>query len=127
MLMTRPDSYARDGAENAQIRHVLRLLRRPHELATSGIAIALCKAMGVDDPVEAVVMILHQLFNLRTQTGRRLYDAICLCDIDGLAAKEVANIMGLSLRQFFRYRREAVGALAAKINVLAPVHLILAS
>jgi hypothetical protein len=96
-------------------------------LAASGIAVALCKTVGVDDPVEAVLLILHQIFNLRTQTGRRLYDAICLCDVNGLAAKEVASVMGLSLRQFFRYRREAVGALAAKINALAPVHLILAS
>ena len=68
-----------------------------------------------------------QVFNLRTQTGRRLYDAICLCDVEGLAAKEVAKVMGLSLRQFFRYRREAVEALSAKINGLAPARISLAS
>jgi hypothetical protein len=125
--MTRPHSGARRGAGHAQVRHVLRLLRRPHELATSGIAIALCENFGVDDPVEAVVLMLHQIFNLRTQTGRRLYDAICLCDVDGLAAKEVAKAMGLSLRQFFRYRHEAVEAVAAKIDGLAVAPLILAS
>jgi hypothetical protein len=35
--------------------------------------------------------------------------------------------MGLSLRQFFRYRSEAVEALAAKIDGLAVAPLILAS
>ena len=114
--MTRPDNEQRFNAGPAQVRHVLRLLRRPHELATSGIAMTLCENLGVPDPVEAVVLVLHQIFNLRTATGRRLYDAIRLCDVEGLAAKEVASVMGLSLRQFFRYRREAVEALAAKIN-----------
>jgi hypothetical protein len=125
--MTRPESDARRHAEHAQVRRVLRLLRRPHELTTSGIAMSLRESLGVDDPVEAVVLLLHQIFNLRTQTGRRLYDAICLCDVEGLAAKEVAKVMGLSLRQFFRYRREAVEALSAKINGLAPARISLAS
>ena len=125
--MARHQSGTRRSAGHAQVRHVLRLLRRPHELATSAIAIALCENFGVNDPVEAVVLMLHQLFNLRTQTGRRLYDAICLCDVDGLAAKEVAKAMGLSLRQFFRYRSEAVEAVAAKVNGLSAAPLILAS
>jgi DNA-directed RNA polymerase specialized sigma24 family protein len=125
--MARHQSGTRRSAGHAQVRHVLRLLRRPHELATSAIAIALCDNFNVDDPVEAVVLMLHQIFNLRTQTGRRLYDAICLCDVEGLAAKEVAKTMGLSLRQFFRYRCEAVDAVAAKINGLAAAPLILAS
>ena len=125
--MARHQSGTRRSAGHAQVRHVLRLLRRPHELATSAIAIALCENFGVNDPVEAVVVMLHQIFNLRTQTGRRLYDAICLCDVDGLAAKEVAKAMGLSLRQFFRYRSEAVEAVAAKIDGLAVAPLILAS
>jgi len=125
--MARHQSGTRRNGGPAQVRHVLRLLRRPHELATSAIAIALCENSGVDDPVEAVLMMLHQIFNLRTQTGRRFYDAICLCDVEGLAAKEVAKAMGLSLRQFFRYRSEAVEALAAKIDGLAVAPLILAS
>jgi hypothetical protein len=125
--MARHQSDTRRTAAHAHVRHVLRLLRRPHELATSAIAIALCESFGVDNPVEAVVVMLHQIFNLRTQTGRRLYDAICLCDVDGLAAKEVAKAMGLSLRQFFRYRSEAVEAVAAKIDRLAVAPLILAS
>jgi len=125
--MTRPDSDQRLNAGPAQVRHVLRLLRRPHELASSGIAMTLCESLGVADPVEAVVLVLHQIFNLRTATGRRLYDAIRLCDVEGLAAKEVASVMGLSLRQFFRYRREAVEALAAKINGFRPDQVTLAS
>jgi DNA-directed RNA polymerase specialized sigma24 family protein len=125
--MARHQSGTRRNGGPAQVRHVLRLLRRPHELATSAIAIALCENSGVDDPVEAVLLMLHQIFNLRTQTGRRFYDAICLCDVEGLAAKEVAKTMGLSLRQFFRYRSEAVEALAAKIDGLAVAPLILAS
>jgi hypothetical protein len=127
MTMNRHQSGTRRNAGQAQVRHMLRLLRRPHELATSAIAIALCENFGVDDTVEAVVMMLHQIFNLRTQTGRRLYDAICLCDVEGLAAKEVAKAMGLSLRQFFRYRSEAVEAVSAKIDGLAVAPLILAS
>jgi hypothetical protein len=125
--MTRLDNDQRFNAGPAQVRHVLRLLRRPHELATSGIAMTLCESLGVSDPVEAVVLVLHQIFNLRTATGRRLYDAIRLCDVEGLAAKEVASVMGLSLRQFFRYRREAVEALAAKINRFRPDQVTLAS
>jgi DNA-directed RNA polymerase specialized sigma24 family protein len=125
--MVRHQSGTRRNGGPAQVRHVLRLLRRPHELATSAIALALCENFGVDDPVEAVLMMLHQIFNLRTQTGRRFYDAICLCDVEGLAAKEVAKAMGLSLRQFFRYRSEAVEALSAKIDGLAVAPLILAS
>jgi hypothetical protein len=125
--MTRLDNDQRFSAGPAQVRHVLRLLRRPHELATSGIAMTLCESLGVSDPVEAVVLMLHQIFNLRTATGRRLYDAIRLCDVEGLAAKEVASVMGLSLRQFFRYRREAVEALAAKINRFRPDQVTLAS
>ena len=125
--MTRTHIDQRFNAGPAQVRHVLRLLRRPHELTTSGIAMILCENLGVPDPVEAVVLVLHQIFNLRTATGRRLYDAIRLCDVEGLAAKEVASEMGLSLRQFFRYRREAVEALAAKINAFRPDREILAS
>jgi DNA-directed RNA polymerase specialized sigma24 family protein len=127
MSMLRHESGTRHSATHAQVRHVLRLLRRPHELASSGIALALCESLDVGDPVEAVVLALHQIFNLRTQTGRRLYDAIRLCDVEGLAAKEVANVMGLSLRQFFRYRREAVEALAVRINGLTPARITLAS
>ncbi|HKW45034.1 MAG TPA: hypothetical protein VJN22_05195 [Candidatus Eremiobacteraceae bacterium] len=125
--MNRPDFDDRSRGGQDDVRHVLRLLRRPHELTTSTIAMVVCESVGVEDPVEAVESLLRQIFNLRTQTGRRLYDSIRLCDVDGLAAKEVANVMGLSLRQFFRYRREAVNALADKIKRLAHIHISLAS
>ena len=104
------------GATQAELRRVLRLLRRPHELVHNAMALALCDHFRVDDSVQAVITLLHHVFNLRTPTGRRFFESIRLTDVDGLTAKESAKILGLSLRQFFRYRSEAISALAATIE-----------
>lgn len=98
---------------------MLRGLRRPHRLETEPLARFLCHAYGIPRPYDACVHTIRHALLDKGLVGKRLYDLIRICDIDAASTiAGTASEMGLSPRQFFRYRREAVVALAAHANAL---------
>ncbi|MDP9023892.1 MAG: hypothetical protein M3N13_00770, partial [Candidatus Eremiobacteraeota bacterium] len=110
-----PDSWG-----ERHVRGVLQALKRPHLLGTEPLALFLCESFGRDDPYEAVLALIQRTFSDRGHIGKRLYDVIYRCDIDA-SNKRLASAseMNVSLRQFFRYRHEAIRALTAQANALA--------
>jgi hypothetical protein len=94
----------------AGVRALLRCVKRPHVLATFPCMQQICAATGVGDPARAAMTLVDSAFNLETPHGRRLRESIVRCDVDGATTQEAAYAMGLSVRQFFRYRAEAMAA-----------------
>ncbi len=102
-----------------EVRRLLRGLRRPHTLAMEPLARFLCDAYAVESPYDATLRFITDTFVNGGLVGKRLYELIQTCDVQAnetLVA--AASEMGVSPRQFFRYRREAVVALAAHANRL---------
>jgi hypothetical protein len=106
-----------------EVRRLLRGLRRPHTLEMEPLAKFLCDAYGVERPYDACLHFVHETFVNKGLIGKRLYYLIRTCDVEAnetlLAA---ASDMGVSPRQFFRYRREAIVALVAHANQLGLAH-----
>jgi hypothetical protein len=95
----------------ADVRNLLRCVKRPHVLARKPLAAAICGLIGVDEPANALIALVDASFNLATPHGRRLREAIVHCDVNGATTQEAADAMCLSPRQFFRYRAEAIAAI----------------
>lgn len=94
----------------AEVRALLRCVKRPHVLAAFPCIGKICAATGVDDPARATRALVDSAFNLETPHGRRLRESIIRCDVEGATTQEAAHAMYLSPRQFFRYRAEAMAA-----------------
>ncbi len=106
-----------------EVRRLLRGLRRPHTLEMEPLAQFLCDAYGIDRPYEASVQFVCDTFVDKGLVGKRLYDLVHTCDIEASETLlGAASEMGVSPRQFFRYRREAIVALAAHANNLGLAH-----
>ncbi|MDQ6780398.1 MAG: hypothetical protein M3Z37_04490, partial [Candidatus Eremiobacteraeota bacterium] len=99
---------------DADVRKLLRLLRRPHLLERERLAILLRQAAGTATAREALLGVIDQIFGA-SHEGRRLHEIIQRCDMRGEKGRAAAAAMSLSLRQFFRYRVEAIQALASAI------------
>ncbi len=110
---------ARGGSCDArEVRRLLRGLRRPHVLENEPLVQFLCETYNANLH-DALQALLKQTFSAKGSVGIRLMQLIQRCDIDAsLSQAETASRMSISARQFFRYRREAVDALAAQINHL---------
>ncbi|HZT11532.1 MAG TPA: hypothetical protein VFA29_01885 [Candidatus Baltobacteraceae bacterium] len=100
------------------LRRLLRLLHRPYALDAEPLARALCDLYGLRRSYDAVIRLVKDTLIARGVIGKRLYDLIELADIRGKTQMETAQIMGLSIRQFYRYRREAVKALTQYVRAL---------
>jgi hypothetical protein len=94
----------------ADVRALLRCVKRPHVLAASPYIEQICAATGAGDPARAALALVDSAFNLETPHGRRLRESIIRCDVEGATTQEAADAMFLSVRQFFRYRAEAMSA-----------------
>jgi hypothetical protein len=83
----------------------------------------LCDVYAVESPYDASLRLIGDTFVNGGLVGKRLFELIQTCDVEAnetLVA--AASEMGVSPRQFFRYRREAIVALAAHANRLGGVH-----
>jgi hypothetical protein len=102
---------------------MLRGLRRPHRLETEPLARFLCHAYGIERPYDACVRLIGDALLDKGLVGKRLYELIQVCDLDANdTLVGTASAMGISPRQFFRYRREAIVALAKHANALGAAH-----
>ncbi|MBV9270639.1 MAG: hypothetical protein JO165_06065, partial [Candidatus Eremiobacteraeota bacterium] len=100
-----------------EVRRLLNSLRRPELLADDSLAQMLCRVTGTQTAFEAVRVLSDVAFRGQGATGRRLATLVTLCDLEGrLSHSGVASEMGLSMRQFFRYRARAVQLLAHEIR-----------
>lgn len=100
---------------DADVRKLLRLLRRPHLLEKERLAILLRQAVGCENAREALATVIDQTFG-SSYDDQRLREIVQRCDVRGEKARFAAAAMHLSLRQFFRYRVEAIGAVASQIG-----------
>jgi hypothetical protein len=101
---------------NREVRLLLRLLRRPHALEREPLAIMLREAMHAASAFKAVVVAIDAAFDTSTPGGRLLKEVIRRCDIDCQTTAAAAIAMNLSIRQFFRYRTDAIEAVAQSIG-----------
>jgi len=106
-----------------EVRRLLRGLRRPHTLAMEPLARFLCDIYAIENPYDSSLRFIADTFVNGGLVGKRLFELIQTCDVQAnetLVA--AASEMGVSPRQFFRYRREAIVALAAHANRLGRPH-----
>jgi hypothetical protein len=101
---------------NREIRLLLRLLRRPHALEREPLAIMLREATHAESAHKAVIAAVDSAFDPVTSSGRLLKEIIRRCDIDCETTAAAAAAMNLSVRQFFRYRTDAVEAIAQSVG-----------
>ncbi|HKW44418.1 MAG TPA: hypothetical protein VJN22_02100 [Candidatus Eremiobacteraceae bacterium] len=101
---------------NREIRLLLKLLRRPHALEREALAIMLREALHAENAHSAVMMAIDSAFDTATSNGRLLKEIIQRCDIDGQTTGAAAADVHLSLRQFFRYRTDAIEAIAQSVG-----------
>ena len=111
------EPHVSESWSEREVRRLLNSLRRPELLADDSLAQMLCRVTGTQTAFEAVRVLADAAFRGQGATGRRLATLITLCDLEGrLSHSGVAAEMGLSMRQFFRYRARAVQLLAHEIR-----------
>jgi hypothetical protein len=77
----------------------------------------LCDIYSVENPYDASLRFIAETFVNGGLVGKRLFELIQTCDVQASETLvAAASEMGVSPRQFFRYRREAIVALAAHAN-----------
>lgn len=101
----------------ADVRRLLRLLRRPYLLEGEPLALRARKALGTASCRDALLMLVDRTFGDIRDT-QRFREIVLRCDVEGQKAREAAAGMHLSVRQFFRYRAEAIEALALSFGRL---------
>jgi hypothetical protein len=101
---------------NREIRLLLKLLRRPHALEREPLAVMLREALHADSARKAVLTTIESAFDTAAPGGRLLKEIVRRCDIDGETTDAAAAAMNLSVRQFFRYRTDAVEAIAQAVS-----------
>jgi len=94
-------------------RRLLRKLRRPSALERDELAQSLRAAYGCTTAREALITAIERGLH---DHDRRLAAIIRRCDIDGELTHTVAGELNFSPRHFFRYRGEAVDAVAVEIQ-----------
>lgn len=101
---------------NLEVRKLLRLLRKPQALSLERLAVLLREAVGADDEAEALRGIIDRAFESSSPTERLKLDIIRRCDIEGATTRQSARALNVSMRQFFRYRADAIEAIARSIE-----------
>ena len=106
---TAADSRGSDRA----FRAMLRKMREPRALERDHLANRLRAMLGASTAHEAVLEAIAR--SLRGSDAR-LAAVIRRCDIDGEPTARVARELGVSPRQFFRFRREALDLLQREVQ-----------
>jgi hypothetical protein len=101
------------------VRRLLNSLRRPELALRDPMGRLVCELTQSRTPHEAVRRLVERAFLGGGHTGLRLAQLVVRCDLDGTLSHEgVAAELGLSPRQFYRYRTRAVQMLAREIRRL---------
>lgn len=124
----------RGGSSLSDVRHLLRHLNDPQEVAANALTADIFRARaadgaGVRECMLAVrAAIAQAIQRLGTHAGnavvrernRRAATILQRCDLDGAAHPEVALELGVSRRQFYRDRDVALRLLTAELEARLP-------
>lgn len=111
------ESFYSNAWGEREVRHLLNSLRRPDVAMADPLGRLLCEALGAPSPIAAVTQLIGQTFEGLGRSGLRLAELLVKSDIQATYSRAgVAAEMGLSLRQFFRYRSRAVALLTEQIK-----------
>ncbi|MEA2721398.1 MAG: eukaryotic-like serine/threonine-protein kinase [Candidatus Eremiobacteraeota bacterium] len=100
---------------HGSVRSLLRGIRRPAKLQRDGIAREVERALHCTSAREAVLVLVERALRHEHQFCAEI---VRRCDIDGETTLLVAAALHLSPRQFFRYRAQAVEAIAVELERL---------
>ena len=95
------------------MRKLLRRLRHPQSLERDDLALGLKRAYNVATAKEALATFVTNALSSYDPALRKIIER---CDINGEPTKQVAGELGLSMRQFFRYRGRAIEAIAIALE-----------
>lgn len=110
---------AESAVDEHHVRRLLSAARRADPMRGDTLAHDLQTVTGSSNVSEALKKLADLTFKDLGHMGSRLSELIVKSDLDGtLSFTEVASTMGLSLRQFFRYRARAVQMLAEQLRTL---------
>ncbi|MDQ2679517.1 MAG: hypothetical protein M3Y21_00615 [Candidatus Eremiobacteraeota bacterium] len=102
---------------SSDVRALLRNLRKPDALERLPLAVLLKAHFDLRTGFEATMHLIADSFAGRGQGGERLHEVLIRYDLDGQVNREqAASQMGLSSRQFFRYRAHAVEMIAQHLR-----------
>lgn len=99
-----------------EVRQMLRLVRRPYRLRRNALARQLRHAFAATSETDAVARLIRMTFS-GTPGDTAALKALIVSGYEGKTAKEAAEELHVSVRQYFRYRSEAVDALAETISL----------
>jgi hypothetical protein len=101
---------------NRDIRRLLSLIRYPGKLEAAPLGLALRHATGKDSNIAAISAIIDRSLSGKSAVETLMRECITQCDVFGEKTLTTARKFGLSARQFFRYRADAVAAIANEVN-----------
>jgi len=95
-----------------EVREVLRMLRRPFLLEQSRLARSLRQAYGATDALSAVLEAIREATSSSAAYGDVYSEIIHRCDVKAESTKQAAAAMHMSIRTFFRFRKDAIALVA---------------
>ncbi len=99
-----------------EIRLLLRLAHRPRDAEKDALGQLLRNAYGTRTVREAIVALVNETFPDGSRNSRLHHETVERCDLRGEPTKVAAHAMGVSVRQLFRYRGEAVSSIAEVVQ-----------
>jgi|GEM_PF-1439309 len=100
---------------HGSVRSLLRAVRRPAQLQRDGVALELERVLRCASARDAVLALIERALR---HEHRFCAEIVRRCDVDGETTMMVAEGLHLSQRQFFRYRAQAVEAIAVELERL---------
>jgi hypothetical protein len=101
---------------NRDIRRLLSLIRHPVRLEAAPLGLALRHATGASSNLAAITAIIDRSLGGTSAVEKLMRECVTQCDVFGEKTLTVARKFGLSSRQFFRYRADAIAAIAQEAN-----------
>jgi hypothetical protein len=90
------------------VRELLRMLRRPFLLEQNELALTLRDAYDTTGPLEAVHALIRESVSDSPAFGNLYAEIIQRCDVRAESTKQAAAAMNMSIRTFFRFRKDAL-------------------
>jgi len=110
------ETAAVDRRALQEVRQLLRMLRRPFLLEQNRLARALRQAYDAADPLAAVMCALRESFYGSPAFGEIYREIVERCDVRAESTKRAAFAMHMSVRTFFRFRKEAITLVATTVS-----------
>lgn len=98
------------------VRELLRSLRRPFLLEQNRLAQLLRQAYGVASPIEALQAMIREAIADSPAFGNIYSEIIQRCDVRAESTKQAAVAMNMSIRTFFRFRKDALMIVALTVS-----------